>query len=103
VYRLLKPGGVFVFSVNVPEPAWGKVAWKSLPGVFRIKRPLRFLKYGWRMWSYGNWLTRESRRGRFHYLPLEKIVEKLLRIGFICIEDRLSYVGQAYLLRCRKG
>jgi hypothetical protein len=54
------------------------------------------------MWTYGNWLTRESRRGRFHYLPLEIIVEKLLAVGFIDIEDRVSYAGQAYLVRCRK-
>jgi SAM-dependent methyltransferase len=103
VYRLLKPGGTFVFSVNVPEPAWSKVAWHSLAGAFRKTKPLRYLKNAWRMWSYGNWLTRESRRGRFHYLPLESIVEKLLAIGFITIEDRISYAGQAYLIRCSKS
>jgi SAM-dependent methyltransferase len=102
VYRLLKPGGVLVFSVNVPDPAWSKVAWHSLSATFRKTQPIRYLKNAWRMWSYGNWLTRESRRGRFHYLPLETIVEKLLTAGFIAVEDRLSYAGQAYLVRCRK-
>jgi len=29
VYRLLKPGGTFVFSVNVPNPAWSTVAWHA--------------------------------------------------------------------------
>ena len=29
----LAAGGRFVFSVNVPEPAWGKVALHALPGV----------------------------------------------------------------------
>jgi hypothetical protein len=35
-------------------------------------------------------------------LPLEAIVEKLLRAGFVLIEDRLSYAKLAYVLRCRK-
>ncbi len=102
VGRLLKPGGRFIFSVNVPEPAWGRVAWQSLAATFRRRRPLRYLKKCWRMWSYGSWLTRESRRGRFHYLPLETIVAKLAAVGLGQVEHRLSYAGQAYLVRCRK-
>jgi SAM-dependent methyltransferase len=102
VYRLVNRGGVFVFSVNVPNPDWSRLAWQSLAAAARKTQPLRYLKKAWRMWTYGNWLTRESRRGRFHYLPLEIIVEKLLTVGFIDIEDRVSYAGQAYLVRCRK-
>ena len=102
VYRLLKWDGAFVFSVNVPRPAWSKVAWQSLAGAFRKTQPLRYLKNTWRMWTYGNWLTRESSRGRFHYLPLEVIVSKLRQSGFGEIEHRLSYAQQAYVLRCRK-
>jgi len=102
VFRGLRPGGVFVFSVNVPEPSWGKVAWKSLGGFFKARRPLRFLKKAWRVWSYGNWLKRESRRGRFHYLPLETVLKKLDLAGFPTVDHRLSFAGQAYLLRARK-
>jgi SAM-dependent methyltransferase len=102
VSRLLKPGGRFLFSVNVPEPAWGRVALKSLAATLRQRRPLRYLKKCWRMWSYGAWLTRESRQGRFHYLPLQSIAVKLARVGLRPLEHRLSYAGQAYLIRCRK-
>lgn len=102
IHRLLKWGGTFVFSVNVPEPSWGKVALRSVAGVIKKKRPLHFLKNAWRMWSYGNWLSRESRSGRFHYLPLETIVGKLQAAGFTDIEHRLSYAGQAYVIRCRR-
>lgn len=102
VHRLIKPGAAFVFSVNVPDPAWSKVALTSVAGALHKKKPLRYLKNAWRMWTYGNWLTRESRRGRFHYLPLETIIEKLQATGFGAIEHRLSYAGQAYLIRCRK-
>lgn len=103
VHRLLKPGGGFVFSVNVPNPAWSRVAWHSLAGAFRKTQPIRYLRNAWRMWRYGNWLTRESRRGRFHYLPLEAIVAKLQGAGFGAIEHRLSYAGQAYLIKCNRA
>ena len=102
VQRLLNPRGTFVFSVNVPEPAWGKVALYSLGGVFRTSRPARYLKQALRMLSYGNWLKREARRGRFHYLPREVILAKLRAVGFTNLEHRLSYAGQAYLFRCRR-
>jgi len=100
VSRLLKPGGTFVFSVNVPDPAWSKVAWQSLAGAFRKTRPIHYLKNAYRMWTYGSWLTRESRRGRFHYLPLDAIGQKLESLGFRGIEHRLSYASQAYLIKC---
>jgi ubiquinone/menaquinone biosynthesis C-methylase UbiE len=102
VQRVLRRGGWFVFSVNVPEPAWGKVALRSLTGIFRVRRFSRYVKDALRMWRYGWWLTREARRGRFHYLPLADIRGKLEAAGFIGIEHRSTYVGQAYLIRCRK-
>jgi SAM-dependent methyltransferase len=103
VWRLLKPAGTFVFSVNVPEPAWGRVALTSLGGVVKHRKPLRYLKKAWRMWSYGGWLTREARRGRFHYLSWPTIEVKLRALGFEAIAVRLSYAQQAYVVRCRKG
>jgi ubiquinone/menaquinone biosynthesis C-methylase UbiE len=102
VQRVLRPGGTFVFSVNVPEPAWGKVGLHSLPWLFRVRRPLKLLKNLARMWRYGGWLKREARRGRFHYLPIESIIDRLLTAGFHAIEHRLSYADQAYVIRCRK-
>jgi ubiquinone/menaquinone biosynthesis C-methylase UbiE len=102
VFRVLRPRGAFVFSVNVPEPAWGKVAWRSLSGVLAARRPARYLTKSLRMMRYGSWLKREARRGRFHYLPLPAIVTRLTTIGFSDIHHRTTYVGQAYLFRCRK-
>jgi ubiquinone/menaquinone biosynthesis C-methylase UbiE len=102
VRRVLRPGGWWVFSVNVPEPGWGRVALASLTGLLRAPRPTRYVKNSLRMWKYGSWLTKEARRGRFHYLPVEEIVTRLQKAGFTAIEHRLSYVKQAFVLRCQK-
>ncbi|HYV34608.1 MAG TPA: class I SAM-dependent methyltransferase, partial [Gemmataceae bacterium] len=74
----------------------------SLTGLWKAPRLTRFVKNSLRMWKYGRWLTKEARRGRFHYLPVEEIVKRLERAGFTAIEHRLSYVKQAYILRCQK-
>jgi SAM-dependent methyltransferase len=102
VCRVIRPGGRFVFSVNVPEPKWWKVGLLSMGDIFRTGRPLRFLKRAWRMMKYGSWLKREARTGRFHYLPADKVSEKLAAAGFTRIEHRLSYAGQAFVFRAIK-
>jgi SAM-dependent methyltransferase len=102
VYRVIRPGGRFVFSVNVPEPSWGKVARHSLGAALRSDRPLRFLKRSWRMMRYGRWLKREARTGRFHYLPAETVTAKLTGAGFGPVAQRLSYCDQAYVFRAVK-
>ena len=102
VRRVLRPGGWFVFSVNVPDPAWGRVALAALTGLWRAPKMTRFVKNSLRMWRYGSWLSKEARRGRFHYLPVDEIVRRLGAAGFEQIDHRLSYVKQAYVMRCQK-
>ncbi|MHB1424418.1 MAG: class I SAM-dependent methyltransferase [Gemmataceae bacterium] len=102
VCRVLRPGGTFVFSVNVPEPAWSKIALYGIPGFFRSPHPLRYVKNSVRMLRYGAWLKREARRGRFHYLPATVVADKLSRAGFRGIEHRTSFAGQADVFRCQR-
>lgn len=102
VHRVLKPGGRFVFSVNLPNPKWSRVGIDSIKGIWKTSAPFRYLRNIWRMGRYGKWLTRESQRGRFHYLPLETIQAKLAAIGYSDIDHRLSYAKQAYIIRCSK-
>jgi ubiquinone/menaquinone biosynthesis C-methylase UbiE len=102
VARVLRPGGRFVFSVNVPEPSWALVTLHSLTAVFTAGRPLQFLKRSWYLCGYGAWLKQEARCGRFHYLPHAEVAEHLAHAGFQEIEHRLSYADQAYIFRARK-
>lgn len=100
--RVLKPGGQFLFSVNVPNPSWSKAALSVLRGTVSAARPLSYLKKAYRIWSYGSWLHREAQSGRFNYLPLPVIQHKLNAAGFHAIDHRTSFAGQAYLIRCHK-
>lgn len=99
VARVLRPGGRFVVSVNVPEPSWAAVALASVGGIGKTERPLRFLKRSYRMLKYGRWLKRQARLGRFHYLPAAEVDAKLRAAGFERVEHRLSYAGQAFVFR----
>ncbi|MFL5329721.1 MAG: class I SAM-dependent methyltransferase [Gemmataceae bacterium] len=102
VARLLKPGGQFVFSVNVPEPAWSRIALSTMMGSFSTWRPdLLFVK-ALQICSYGGWLKREARRGRFQYLPIQIVKSKLEALGLGEAEHKVSFAGCAYLINCRK-
>lgn len=102
VHRVMRPGGRFVFSVNVPGPSWFRVARQSLPGLLGSGRPLRSLKRAWRMLRYGRWLRQEARRGHFHYLPAADVTRHLTAAGFTDIIHRLSYCDQAFIFRAIK-
>jgi ubiquinone/menaquinone biosynthesis C-methylase UbiE len=109
--RVLKPGGQLVFSVNVPDPDFWFIFWKSLRAGFPLPtrggglgwgKPLKVLANGLQMMRYGAWLRREARRGRFHFLSLTQLHERLLAAGFQEPRFRLSYAGQAYLVGMKK-
>jgi len=102
LYRVIRPGGRLVFSVNVPNPSWAKVVWRSLPRLFRGGHTLQSLKRIGRMLRYGRWLKREARAGRFHYLPAAEVNRRLAGAGFVSIAHRLSYCDQAFIFRAVK-
>jgi SAM-dependent methyltransferase len=102
IFRVLRPGGRFVFSVNPPRPNFFWVALSSIPGFFFSRNPPMYLLNAYRMWGYGCWLRDEAAKGRFQYLPIQTVKGTLTRIGFTSIIHRLSFAGQAYLIRCAK-
>ena len=103
VFRVLKPGGRFAFSVNVPNPSWWTVGLKSFFGALRASpKPLRLLKNLNRMNRYGRWLKQEADKGRFHYLPADEVTAKLAAAGFAGIGRQLGYAGQAFVFHADK-
>jgi SAM-dependent methyltransferase len=102
LHRILKPGGRLVFSVNVPEPDFWRIFWKSLRTAFWLSKPARSLVNGLRMQGYGRWLRHEARKGRFHFLPAAQIEARLREVGFVGVKHRLTYAGQAYVVAAHK-
>jgi ubiquinone/menaquinone biosynthesis C-methylase UbiE len=102
-YRVLRPGGRLVFSVNVPSPRFWRILWRSLWKGLRTAHLGRVLLNALKMQRYGSWLKREAARGRFHYLPLEGVLARLEAAGFVGLEHRRSYAGQAFIFRAHKA
>jgi SAM-dependent methyltransferase len=102
LFRVLKPGGRLVFSVNVPEPRFWKILWRSLWRGFRMSHARRAFMNALKMQSYGRWLKRAAREGRFHFLPLPELLARLERFSFAVAAHRTSYAGQAYVIRAEK-
>lgn len=102
MFRILKPGGRMVFSVNVPNVRFWPIFWKSLRLAFRISKPAKTLLNSLRMLAYGRWLQREARRGRFHYFPIAEIESRLRHVGFAEFRFCHSYAGQAYVIAASK-
>ena len=102
IARVLKPSGKFVFSINVPNPGFWKVLYRSLKGGHRVSHAGRVLANALRMQFYGRWLKQEARRGRFHFYPIDELVARLARSGFEVTSHRVSYAGQAYVVQARR-
>jgi SAM-dependent methyltransferase len=103
MFRVLKPGGRLVFSVNVPNVRFWPIFWKSLRRASRISKPVKTLINSMRMMAYGRWLQREARRGRFHYYPIGEIEQRLLHVGFGEFRFCHSYAKQAYVIAVSKA
>jgi SAM-dependent methyltransferase len=102
IFRVLKPGGRLVFSVNVPEPRFWRILWRSFGGKWRWRRAGGLLLNALKMQRYGGWLKREARKGRFHFLPIADLQSRLERAGYRAIEHRMSYADQAYVVCAHK-
>src|SRR5579875_715429 len=102
LFRVLKPGGRLVFSVNVPNVRFWPIFWKSLRLAFRLSKPAKTLVNSLRMMAYGRWLQREAKRGRFHYFPIGEIEQRLRQVGFQNLRFCHSYAGQAYVVAVSK-
>ncbi len=102
LFRVLRPGGRLVFSVNVPNPRFWKIFWRSLRLRMSLSKPAKVLWNALKMQSYGRWLSQEARRGRFHFYPSDEILRRLQAVGFTNCEYRLSYARQAYVIRARR-
>ena len=102
IFRVLKPGGQLVFSVNTPHPDFSRIAKKSWREIFLTwKLPLMLAVALIMVWQ-GRWLTKQADIGRFHYLPIEQVKMILSQTGFSNVRYKLTYAGLAWVVSCQK-
>ena len=102
IHRILKPDGLFVFSLNIPNPNFAKILTDSWREVVFGGQFLQLLKNGIAMVSFSNWLKDCAKTRRFHYLPIEEITNILSSSGFKKISYELTYAKQAWVIKCQK-
>lgn len=103
IFALLKPGGQFVCSVNVPNHDFSVIAKASVKEIFTPlwKFPFRVF-VAIIMVRQGKQLTKEANNGRFLYLPIEQVCNFLKAVGFQQINYTLTYRGLAWVISCFK-
>jgi hypothetical protein len=97
VFLLLRKGGSFVFSSNIPHYDYVLLAlmsWRQI--LLTWKFPLALI-VTLIMLNQSRWLRECARKGRFHYLPAETIINELRSIGFKEVKYQLSYAKQAWV------
>jgi len=103
IFRVLKPGGRLIFSVNTPNPDFSIIAKKSWREIFLTwQLPLRLI-VAIIMVMHGRWLTKQANLGRFHYLPIEKVILILKEAGYENIQYKLTYANLAWVVACEKN
>lgn len=103
IARILKPGGQFLFSVDTPDPNFLVLARESGGEIFEKwwKAPYMLLIAGLLLLQ-GRELAREARKGRYHYLPIERVAAFLEQVGFRDVAWKLSFADLAWVISCRK-
>lgn len=102
IYHLLREGGAFIFSTNVPNPDFVLIAKKSWREIFLTWRLPLGIIVSFVMLLQSRWLKHSAQTGRFHYLPAEQITQILYSTGFKDIQHKLAYAGQAWVFSAIK-
>lgn len=102
VFFLLKSGGCFVFSTNVPNPNFVRIATESWREIFFTWKVPLAIAVSLIMLCQSRWLKDCARKGRFHYLPADEITSALHSVGFKEVKHELTYAEQAWVFMARK-
>jgi ubiquinone/menaquinone biosynthesis C-methylase UbiE len=103
IFRVMAPGGQFVFSVDTPNPRFFRLAVESRREIFGTwwKAPY-LLAISGLLLLQGREIAKQAAIGRYCYLPIEETVSYLQAAGFTDIRHELTFADMAWLISCRK-
>lgn len=101
MYRLLSPGGLFVWTTPNEKVNFSKVFLASWKQVFNPFTP-KYIYYGPRVLSYAKKIQAKGEIGLYHFLKKEQIENIMRDIGFVNIEVKNTFAGQSYLISANK-
>lgn len=101
MYRVLKTGGIFVWSTPMENVNFIKVflaSWKDILDPRYYKR----LYYGPLILMHALSIQKKGRDGIYHFFSENKLQILLDRVGFKNIRFKKSFAGQAWVIFCNK-
>lgn len=101
MYRLLSPGGLFIWTTPSEKVNFSKVFLASWRQVFNPFTP-KYIYYGPRVLSYAKKIQAKGEVGLYHFLDKEQIKNIMQDIGFINVEVKHTFAGQSYLVSANK-
>lgn len=101
IKRILKTGGQFVWTTDMPNPKFNRIFFASWREILTagLKLP-RALTSAYTLLKFSRWLVKSANQGRFHYHTIEQIKEDLRETGFHIKEIIPTYAGVAWAICC---
>jgi ubiquinone/menaquinone biosynthesis C-methylase UbiE len=101
IFRILKPGGFFLWSTPRRRVNFFVVAVASWRSFFAPAHPAH-RSYAWHILRHARRIQIWGRRGVYHFLSLTELETLLYEVGFRGLEFRTSLAGQVYVVAGRK-
>lgn len=102
VYRVLKPGGEFVWTTPKHKVNFARVFAGSWREILNPKKYYN-LFYGPAILRYALEIQKKGKKGEYNFLPEERFFEMMRSVGFGNIRRELSFAGQALVFSCKKA
>jgi len=101
IHRILKPGGILVWSTPKDNVRFIVAFIASLPSIFQRDQQEN-IRYSWNILRQALSIQSKGRRGIYHFLERKDLILLLEEIGFKNIQFNRSMAGQVYLMRCER-
>ena len=101
MYRILRPGGILVWSTPVPNVKFSKVFIDSIPDMVNSHQVENII-YGPAILHHAHTIAHRGRNFIYHFLDKRKIKQILTKIGFRDFKIKKSFSDQVNVIYVKK-